>query len=226
MKKPIILILLLSFTITAVLAQKVRKRVLIINSGISVPFSEFAIKKMDYDAGFAGSGFNLGIDYLSTKIGWLGFTASAGYSIMNFDNESYRLEYERVLNHDGEVEVTAGNYNIFKTVAGLMLKTPEFHHIEFLVNAQLGYSITIHPEIKVDHSRYGIINSIDQVHDGALISNLGMKINYIISDKYGLNLSYCLNYLLPGFHDDLPFIGSFFLPIRFQNINVGFIFKL
>ena len=26
-----------------------------------------------------------------------------------------------------------------------MLKIPEFHHIEFLVNAQLGYSVTIHP---------------------------------------------------------------------------------
>jgi hypothetical protein len=226
MKKTIFLILLFSVTINLLSAQKERKRVLIINSGVSVPFSEFAVKKMVIDAGFAGTGFNVGIDYLSSKIGWLGFTASAGYSILNFDNKAYRSEYERILDQNGEVTITAGNYNIFKTVAGLYLKIPEFYHLELLFIAQLGYSLSIHPEINVDHSQYGKINSIKQDHDWALVSNLSMKVNYNLSDKYGVNLTYCLNYLRPGFEDDSYFINMFFMPVRFQNINLGFIIKL
>ena len=226
MKKTILLILLFSLTINSVFSQKERKRVLIINSGVSVPFAEFAVKKMVIDAGFAGTGFNVGIDYLSSKIGWLGFTASAGYSILNFDSKAYRSEYERILDQNGEVTVTAGNYNIFKTVAGLYLKTPEFYHLELLFIAQLGPSFSIHPDITVDHSQYGLINSTKQDHDWALISNLGMKVNYNISDRYGVNLSYCLNYLLPGFEDDSGLVYHFYMPVRFQNINLGFFINL
>jgi hypothetical protein len=110
MRISLLLILILSLTVNSVFTQKERKRVLIINSGVSVPFSEFAVKKMVIDAGFAGPGFNVGVDYLSSKIGWLGFTASAGYSNLNFDGKAYRSEYEKILDQNGEVTVTAGNY--------------------------------------------------------------------------------------------------------------------
>lgn len=226
MKKPFILILILSLTISAVPAQKERIRTIIINSGISIPYSDFANKTMVIDAGFAGVGMNIGIDYLSSKDRFLGFCASAGYSIMNFDRKDYKSEYERVLNDDGEITVTAGNYNFFKTVVGLTAKMPEFHSIKILFIAQVGGSFDIHPEIKVDHSRYGIINSIHQDHDWALIGNLGMKVNYKLSDKYGVSLGYCLNSLRPAFYDDSSLVGTFFMPVRFQNISLGFIFKL
>jgi hypothetical protein len=226
MKKPFILILIFSFITSAVPAQKERIRTIIINSGISLPYSDFAKKTMVVDAGFAGAGMNIGVDYLSSKGRFLGFCASAGYSIMNFDKKTYKSEYERVLNDGGEITVTAGNYNIFKTVVGLTARIPEFHSIDILFVAQVGYSFDIHPEIKVDHSRYGIINSINQDHDWTLIGSLGMRINYNISDKYGVSLGYCLNSLRPGFYDDNTLVGTFFMPVRFQNINLGFIFKL
>jgi hypothetical protein len=145
---------------------------------------------------------------------------------MNFSKKAYKSEYERVLNDDGEITVTAGNYNFFNTVIGLTAKMPEFHSIKILFIAQVGGSFDIHPELKVDHSRYGIINSIPQDHDWALIGNLGMKVNYKISDKYGVSLGYCLNSLRPAFYSNSSLVGNFFMPVRFQNINLGFIFKL
>jgi hypothetical protein len=226
MKKLFILILLLLFTISSVPAQKERIRTLVVNSGISVPYSDFANKTMVIDAGFAGVGMNIGVDYLSSKDRFLGFCASAGWSNINFNKKAYKSEYERVLNDNGEITVIAGNYNFFKTVVGLTAKIPEFHSIKILFIAQVGGSFDIHPELKVDHSRYGIINSIPQDNDWALIGNLGMKVNYKISDKYGVSLGYCLNSLRPAFNSNSSLVGNFFMPVRFQNINLGFIFKL
>jgi hypothetical protein len=226
MKKPLILILILSLTVSAVPAQKERKRIIIINSGISLPYSDFAKKSMVEYAGFAGAGMNIGIDYMSSKGRLLGFCGSAGYSIMNFDRKDYKSEYERVLDDDGVITVTAGNYNFFKAVAGLTARIPEFKNIEILFIAQMGCSFDIHPEIKVDHSRYGIINSVSQDHDWAITGNLGMRVNYNISDKYGVTLGYCINSLRPSFYNDNSLVGTFFMPVRFQNINLGFILKL
>ncbi len=226
MKKSFILILILSLTISAVPAQKEKVRVIIINSGASIPFSAFANKKMVPDAGFAGAGMNVGIEFLNNAERYLTFSASAGYSILDFDSEAYRSEYDRIWNQRGEVTVTAGNYHFIKTVAGLALILPVFDQLDFLFSAQIGVSLSIHPEIVVDHSRYGIINS--NVHDPAwaATSNLGMKINYKISEKYGVNLTYCLNYLYPGFEDITGAVDHFDLPVRFQNINLGIVIKL
>ena len=226
MKKPFILILIFSLTISAVPAQKERIRTIIFNSGISVPYSDFAKKTMVQDAGFAGVGMNIGIDYLSSKGRFLGFCASAGYTNMNFNKKAYKSEYERVMDDDGEITVTAGNYNFLKAVIGLTGKIPVHDNIQLLVIPQVGGSFDIHPEIKVDHSRYGIINSIHQDHDWALIWNLGVKVNYKISDKYGISLGYCLNSMLTAFYSNSPIVGTFFMPVRFQNINLGFILKL
>lgn len=180
---------------------------------------------MESYAGFAGSGMNVGIDYLHSRGGFFGLSASAGYAILNFDGKAYRSEYERILNDPGEVTVTAGNYQILKGVVGLTGKFPEFYHTEIFLIVQAGYALSIHPEIIVNHSQMGIINSVGQVHDWTGISNLGMKINYNISEKYGVNFNYCLNFLYPGFQDE-GYISLFSLPERFANINIGLIINL
>jgi len=226
MKKPFILILILSLTISAVPAQKEKERVILINSGISLPFSSFAKKEMDHNAGFAGAGMNIDIDYLNNKARWLTFTASAGYAILNFKEEAYRAGYDRILNQDGAVTVTAGNYQFYKTVVGLAVIVPEFYHIELLFSAQIGAAIAIHPEISVDHIQYGVINSFSKDHEWAATSNLNMRINYNISEKYGVNLTYCLNYLTPYFYDDIGVHHVFSLPVRFGNLNLGIAIKL
>lgn len=191
-----------------------------------MPFSDFAKDKMVSDAGFAGTGWNLGLDYVTSKGGNFGFCAAAGYSIINFDAEAYESGYEQILDYNGVTTVNAGNYHIIKTVAGITGIFPEFHHIELSLLLQLGLSLSIHPEVTVNNSQFGIINSFNQDPAWAMISNLGAKINYRISDKYGLNLSYCLNFLRPGFDDDIGSHHNFWLPIRYQNINLGFILYL
>jgi hypothetical protein len=226
MKKTFILILILSLTIYTVHAQKEKERVIIINSGVSLPFSSFANKKMVPNAGFAGAGMNLCIDYLNNTERFLTFSAGAGYAILDFDKETYRSEYERIWNESGSMSVTAGNYHFFKTVVGLALIIPVLDPLDFIFSVQCGISLSIHPEIIVEHSFYGIINS--NIHDAAwaATSNLNMKINYKITEKYGVNLTYCLNYLYPGFDDVVGAVGHFDLPVRFQNINLGFVIKL
>jgi opacity protein-like surface antigen len=225
MKKTLILILILSFTITSVLAQKERKRVLIFNSGVSLPFSDFAIKKMEAFAGFAGTGFNAGIDYLSSKGGFLGFIASTGYSIMNFDSKAYKSEYDRILDQDGEVAVNAGNYNFFRTTVGLSGRITEINAIDIKLFIQAGISLSMHPEIIVIHSRFGIINSVKQDWAWASTSGAGLKINYNFSENYAVSFGYSLNLLYPGFNDEGPH-SHFNLPVRFANFNLGFLIVL
>jgi hypothetical protein len=226
MKKTFILILILSLTISTIPAQKERERVIIINSGISLPFSSFANKKMASYAGFAGPGMNIGIDFLANKERYLTFSASAGYSILDFDSEAYRSGYDRIYNQSGSVTVSATNYHFFKTVAGLALIIPLFDKLDFLFSAQIGAALSIHPEIIVDHSQYEIINSTQKDPALSATSNLNLKLNYIITEKYGVNLTYSLNYLYPGFGDISGAVHHFDLPVRFQNINLGFVIKL
>jgi hypothetical protein len=62
MKKPVLTILIFLITIPLVDAQKENKKSLVgINAGISVPFADFADKKMENYSGFAAPGANIEI---------------------------------------------------------------------------------------------------------------------------------------------------------------------
>jgi hypothetical protein len=132
----------------------------------------------------------------------------------------------RILGQDGEVTVNAGNYQIYKAVIGLAGRTPEFKHFELLFILHLGCAFFVHPEIRVDHSGLGRINTIQKDTNLGNINIYSFKLNYYPSARYGINLSYNLNFARPWFSDETGIHNRYELPVQFQNINLGLIIRL
>ena len=227
MKKPATAILIFLLTITLVNAQKENKKsVAGFNAGISVPFAEFADKKMEYYSGFAGAGPNIEFDFFRYTGKYFGLSSNIGYASMFFREKAYRSEYDRVLLNYGENTVKAGNYHLLKGLVGFILKIPETNHIEVLLVFQAGCALSIHPGLIVYNSELGKINSVTIDTDWSTMSNTGIKIHYRLTEKYRISLNYSLNFTTPGFEDVTSIEGVFFLPVRYQNINVGLVINL
>jgi len=203
--------------------KKNKKTVLGIKTGISLPFSDFANKSMTYDAGFASAGGNIDVNIMRYSGKYIGFCADLGYTNMFFHENAYQSEYERILDGIGETSVDAGNYHVLHSAIGMLFKSPEYYQSEILLSGQLGYSISIHPGISVDHSVWGEINSVEQDVGWSLISSWGLQINHYVSEKYGIGVSYHRYFLNPRFRDKTGFKKSFYLPMKYQNINIVFL---
>lgn len=227
MKKPVIIILIFLITITLVNAQEENKKSIVgINSGISIPFADFADKKMENYSGFAGTGANIEIDFFRYTGRFFGLSSNIGYSNIFFNEKAYKSEYDRILDNYGETTVAAGNYQVLKGLIGLILKIPETRHTEVLLVFQLGCSMSVHPDLLVTNSELGEINSVKKDTDWSSMSNAGIKINYYLSEKYGISLNYSLNSTKPGFYDETSVERVFILPVRYQNINIGLVINL
>ena len=227
MKKPLITILIFLTTITLVNAQKENKKSLVgINAGISIPFADFADKKMENYSGFAAPGANIEIDFFRYTGRFFGLSSNIGYSNIFLNEKAYKSEYDRILGNYGETNVTAGNYQVLKGLVGLILKIPETRHAEVLLVFQLGCSMNVHPDLLVTNSELGEINSVKKDTEWSSMSNAGIKINYYLSEKYGISLNYGLNSTRPGFYDETSNEKVFFLPVRYQNINIGLVINL
>lgn len=202
-----------------------KKSVFGVNSGVTVPFDDFADKTMNYRAGFASAGPNIETECLYYgKI--FGFSSSIGYASVFFNEKAYQTEYTRVLEGYGTNVVTAENYQMLKFLVGFTLKVPEFSHTEVMLLFHLGYALTVHPDLLVTNSELGEINRVSKDAAGAPVSNAGLKINYWLNERYGLSLNAGLNLTRPGFYDNTGPGGSFFMPIHYSNINVGFVMNL
>jgi len=227
MKKPVLTILIFLITIPLVDAQKENKKSLVcINSGISIPFADFADKKMENYSGFAAPGANIEIDFFRYTGRFFGLSSNIGYSSIFFNEKAYKSEYDHILDNYGETTVAAGNYQILKGLIGLILKIPETRHAEVLLVFQLGCSMSVHPDLLVTNSELGEINSVKKGTEWSSMSNAGIKINYYLSEKYGISLNYGLNSTRPGFYDETSNEKVFFLPVRYQNINIGLVINL
>jgi hypothetical protein len=227
MKKPATAILIFLLTITLVNAQKENKKsVAGFNAGLSVPFAEFADKKMEYHSGFAGAGPNIEVDFFRYTGKYFGLSSNIGYATMFFNEKAYRSEYDRILANYGENVVKAGNYHVLKGLLGFILKIPQIRHIEALVVFQAGCAMSIHPNLLVTNSELGVINLVRKDTKWSAMSNTGIKANYWLTEKYGISLNYGLNFTTPGFGDDTSIEKVFSLPVRYQNINVGLVINL
>jgi len=227
MKKAALAIFTFMIAITPAYTQnKNKKSVAGISSGLSVPFAEFADKKMEYHSGFAGVGPNIEVDFLRYTGKYFGLSSNIGYSNIFFNEKAYQLEYDRILVNYGENSVDAGNYHLLKGLLGFILKIPETKHTEVLLIFQLGCAMSIHPDLLVSNSELSVINSVKKDTDWSAMSNMGIKINYYLTEKYGISLNYNRNYTTPGFSDVTSIERVFFLPVRYQNINVGLVINL
>lgn len=221
----IALLVLMLAAVTALPQKSPGKSVFGVNTGVSIPYNEFAHKTFDYDAGFATVGPNIEADYLYYG-SYFGFSSSIGYASIFFNEKAYQSEYDRTLNGYGSNEVSAGNYQVLKVLVGFMLKIPEFKHTEVMLLAHIGYALGVHPGLTVTNSRLGLINSFDRDTGGTPVSNLGLKINYWLNERYGLTLNGGINLTTPSFYDHSGPGGSFLLPVRYTNINAGFVINL
>ncbi len=203
-----------------------KKSVLNISSGCSVPFYEFAFRTMEPNAGFCAPGLNLEADFMRYTGRFFGLSATMGYASLFFRKNEYKAQYDRILNGYGQNKVEAGNYQILKGVLGFILKIPETRHTEALLIFQLGIARSVHPNLNVTNSKLGLINSVSKTGDWNPISNVGLKVNYWLTEKYGIGLNYNMNFTRPDFYDQTSIEKSFSLPVRYMNINAGILIKL
>ncbi len=227
MKKLSLIILTILVIITQGFAQSGNKKwVAGVSSGVSVPYAEFAEKYMHASAGFASSGANIEVDFFRYAGKFFAFSSNLGYANIFFNETAYKSGFDSIPYLDGKTTVDAGNYQVLKGLLGLSIKIPESQHFEVLFVFQLGFSMSVHPELSVTNSEWGVINSVKKDAAWSIISYAGLKINYYLSDKYGISLNYCRNSTNPSFDDDTSPEGFFTLPVKYQNINIGFVINL
>lgn len=224
-KLTLFLLVLFLAAVTALPQNSARKSVFGVNTGLSMAYDEFADKTFIYDAGFATMGPNIEADYLYYGK-YFGFSSSIGYASIFFNERAYQSEYDGTLNGYGTNEVSAGNYQVLKFLVGFTLKLPEFSNTEVLFLTHLGYACTIHPDLIVTNSELGVINSMDRDAGGAPVANLGVKINYWLNGRYGVSLNGSMTLTEPSFYDNTGPGGSFTMPIKYYNVNIGFVMNL
>ncbi len=226
MKKAAIVILVLVTAVNFLYSQNYKKTVFGVSAGYTVPYSDFAVKTIEYNAGFASPGLNLEIDLLRYAGRFLGLSANIGYASVFFNEKAYKAEYDRILAGYGQNNVSAGNYQVLKGVVGIILKIPETRHTEALLLFQFGAAGSVHPDLAVTNSMLGVINSVGKNQDWKSIAAMELKINYWLTEKYGISLNYSLNSTRPDFVDESGTGTSFSLPVKYMNINIGFVKKL
>ena len=227
MKKTTITLLFFLIEINLLYSQEyIRKTIFGVNAGCSLPYAEFAARKMTSYAGFASPGMNIEIELMRYTNRFFGFTSGISYASFFFREKAYRAEYDRILEGYGENKVSAGNYQVLTGVLGFILKIPETRHTEALIVCRLGIAMSVHPDLAVTNSKLGVINSVSNNSDWDTLANMGLKVHYWLTEKYGITFNYSLNSTRPYFRDDTGLGNSFFLPVRYMNINAGFVMNL
>jgi len=226
MKKLGFLLLIITMSSATVLSQKpVPKSVFSADLGVAVAYDEFALNSFEYDAGFATAGPNAEAGFLYYGR-FAGISLGMAYTNIFFNEKAYQAEYDRVLSGYGENTVNAGNYHVFKLQAGLVLKVPEFRHTEVMLLFQTGYALCVHPELTVMNTELGEINSIAGTPGESITGTAGLKVNYWLSDRFGVTLNSSLNAVRPGFGDDTGPAGAFFLPMRYYTVDAGLVIRI
>jgi hypothetical protein len=227
MKKTAITLLLFLIELNLLYSQEYNRKTIIgVNAGCSLPYAEFAARTMTSYAGFASPGINMEIDLLRYTGRFFGFTSGIGYASFFFREKAYKAEYDRILADYGENTVSAGNYQVLTGVLGFILKIPETRHTEALIVCRLGIAMSVHPDLVVANSKLGEINTVGINSDWNSAANMGLKVHYWLTEKYGITLNYSFNSTRPHFRDDTGLGKSFYLPVRYMNINAGFVMNL
>lgn len=217
--------LLILVTATGHAQEKIRKSVFGANAGVSIPYNEFARHAFSYEAGFASPGPIIEAEYLYYGK-FFGFSSGIGYSSLFFNEKAYRAEYDRTLGGYGINEVSAGNYQVLRFLAGFTLKLPQMEHTEIMFLFHLGYALSVHPNLRVTNSELGVINTVDRTPGGSPMANAGLKINYWLNDRYGVSLNGSVTTTEPSFSDKTGPDGSFSMLMNYASVSVGFIMNL
>jgi hypothetical protein len=191
--------------------------------GPSIPYAEFANKTFTSRAGFAKAGANLDLDITRYgRRGIFGIYAELGLANIFFDEKSYIAEYERILNIEGTTTASTGSYQFLTVHGGFLIRFAEFLDTRIIMQAGIGYSLCRHPELAVTNSYWGEINTVNSDLDLQIGSSASIKLERSLNEETGIHLSYSLFACLPDFRDTESFREyTFYLPVRYQGINIG-----
>jgi len=206
--------------------NNLKKNILGIDAGITIPYSDFAKNTFEYShSGFASTGGNIEVDFLRYAGKYFGYSLNTGYACLGFDRKQYENFYREILT-DQEISVTAGIYQIARATCGFIIKIPVKYKTDIMFIPWIGYSVSQHPALLVTSSTYGEINTIEKSFGKRIITGITLKASYNVTERYGISLSYRMNVTSYYFSDDTSIEGKFWLPVRYQNINIGIYMNL
>jgi hypothetical protein len=203
--------------------EPVVKNALSSSAGPSIPFSEFASRSFTPRAGFAKAGANLDLDIIRYgRRGIFGIYADLGLANIFFDEKSYIAEYERILNNEGTTTASTGSYQFLTVHGGFLIRFAEFLDTRIIMQAGIGYTLARHPCLSATNSYWGEINRVNSDLDLQIGSSASIKVERVLNEETGVHLAYSLFACKPDFRDTEGFREyTFYLPVRYQSINIG-----
>lgn len=203
--------------------EPVIRNALSISTGPSIPYAEFANKTFTSRAGFAKAGANLDLDIIRySRRGIFGIYADLGLANIFFDEKSYVAEYERILTNEGAITASTGSYQFLTVHGGFLLRFAAILDTRIILQAGIGYTLARHPNLTVTNSYWGDINTVNSDLDLQIGSSASIRVERALNKETGIHLSYSLFACLPDFRDTENFRDyTFYLPVRYQSINIG-----
>lgn len=189
--------------------------------GVSIPTNEFAETTFEYDAGYANVGANIELNYYRYTGRYFALNVSIGYTAFGFNESAYTNDYYNALNKTDGIKTEAGAYQFLNTSFGVVFKIPAGSDFEVLFIPMIGIALCHHPDLVVTDDEAGVINSFNKDNSGAGSAGIKAQLNYYLSDRYGINLSYSRFSISPTFSDETSYEQHFNLPVSFQHINIG-----
>jgi hypothetical protein len=158
--------------------------------GVSIPTNEFAETTFEYDAGYANVGANIELNYYRYTGKYFALNASIGYAAFGFNESAYTNDYYHALNKTDGIKTEAGAYQFLNTSVGIVFKIPIGSDFEVLFIPMIGLALCHHPDLTVTDDEAGVINSFNKDTTDAGSAGIKAQLNYYVSDRYGINLSY------------------------------------
>lgn len=216
---PCIFVLALGNSIVA--QDENKKNVFSGHLGVSIPTNEFAETNFEYDAGYATTGANIELNYYRYTGKYFALNVSIGYAAFGFSESAYTDDYCNALNKTDGIKTEAGAYQFLNTSFGIVFKIPIGSDFEVLFVPMIGLALCHHPELVVTDDEAGVINSFNKDNSFAASAGIKAQLNYFLTARYGINLSYSRFSTSPTFSDETSYEKHFDLPVSFQNINIG-----
>ncbi|MGI9544157.1 MAG: outer membrane beta-barrel protein [Cyclobacteriaceae bacterium] len=189
--KKLLLILLVSFgTINFLQAQN--DRMIKFKLGASEPIGSYGATTNNAQSGYAETGWNAGIEGVYYLNDWFGLGGNVTYSYPNFDN---RIVNNGLLESAHYSVNSSGNYyDNFTYTVGPYFRYTVTDQVSVHAKTHVGVLTVYRPDVFIT---YDIIRGdtwgglyLDNTWDNSPAINLGLGVQYMVSDNIGINLDW------------------------------------
>ena len=220
MKKLIISLSLICLTIT-IFSQELRKGLIGISIGPSIPVSDYADNDSENShAGFALTGLNLNLNFnyrFNENIGVAALMTKNTHPIDEDEMVKLFGTYDPSLN----VDLETGAWSSASLMGGLLISFP-FTKVDVDFRALIGYSLSTVPKLDVTTSYENISVNIKQSEASsmAFALNIGAGFRYHLSDKFALTFNVDYFSTEPQFEVETSILESSFSNTVKQKMNM------